>query len=74
MSLCVQISRRDALARLRAAADGKDDEIDRFIVLLHSFVTGWGQLFDGVEDVSVSFQMFMSRKTSLAGQKVRGQL
>lgn len=60
----LQLSRRDALARLRAAAAGKDDEVDRFILLLHSFVTGWGQLFDGAEDLSLSFAMFV-RKSSV---------
>ena len=54
------------MSRLRAAADGKDDDVDRFVMLLHSFVTGWGQLFDGAEDVSLSFAMFV-RKSSVTG-------
>ena len=69
-SLRLQLSRRDALARLRAAVEGRDDEIDRFIVLLHSFVTGWGQLFDGVEDLSLSFQMFLRRPSVAEAAKV----
>jgi hypothetical protein len=52
---CMQISRREAMSRLRSAAKGGDQEVASFIDRVHAFVLGWGDTVDGSRDVSALF-------------------